>query len=103
MAAKMAKTGYTHYLQQRLVDLKASESDVMVCYDGTVHNSLGDLIQFIQPEGEDRTNSAFVERQKIDTFGMSDEEFKLEPPACTIGGIGDDDCSLALRISAVSL
>jgi DNA-directed RNA polymerase beta' subunit len=47
MAAKMAKTGYTHYLQQRLVDLKASESDVMVCYDGTVHNSLGDLIQFI--------------------------------------------------------
>jgi DNA-directed RNA polymerase beta' subunit len=47
MAAKTAETGYTHYLQRRLVDLKASESDVMVCYDGTVRNSLGDLIQFI--------------------------------------------------------
>ena len=37
------KTAETGYIQCRLV--KALE-DVMVCYDGTVSNSLGDLIQF---------------------------------------------------------
>ncbi|KAE9388837.1 beta and beta-prime subunits of DNA dependent RNA-polymerase [Gymnopus androsaceus JB14] len=43
------KTAETGYIQWRLV--KALE-DVMVCYDGTVQNSLGDLIQFIFGEDE---------------------------------------------------
>ncbi|KAJ7789277.1 beta and beta-prime subunits of DNA dependent RNA-polymerase [Mycena olivaceomarginata] len=35
--------------------------DVMVCYDGTVRNSRGDIIQF---------------RQTVNTFALNDEEFK---------------------------
>ncbi|KAG6369104.1 hypothetical protein JVT61DRAFT_1495 [Boletus reticuloceps] len=41
------KTAETDYIQHRLI--KALE-DVMVCYDGTMRNSLGDLIQFIYGE-----------------------------------------------------
>ncbi|KIJ10873.1 hypothetical protein PAXINDRAFT_101865 [Paxillus involutus ATCC 200175] len=43
-------------------------------HNGTVRNSLGDLIQFIY--GEDGIDGAFIERQRIDTFGLSDKEFK---------------------------
>jgi DNA-directed RNA polymerase II subunit RPB1 len=46
----------------------------MVCYDGTVRNSLGDLIQFIY--GEDGMDGAFIEKQTIETFGLSDKEFE---------------------------
>ena len=66
------KTAETGYIQRRLV--KALE-DVMVCYDGTVHNSLRDLIRFIY-YSEDGMDGAFIEQQKIDTFGMSDKEFE---------------------------
>jgi hypothetical protein len=42
----------------------------MVCYDGTVRNSLGNLIIY----GEGRTDGAFIESQYIETFG--DKEFE---------------------------
>ena len=96
------KTAETGYIQRRLV--KALE-DVMVCYDGTVRNSLGDLIQFIY--GEDGMDGAFIERQTIETFGLSDKEFEhnyrvdVTDPA---GGFmpnvlqaGIDDSSLELQ------
>jgi DNA-directed RNA polymerase II subunit RPB1 len=65
------KTAETGYIQRRLV--KALE-DVMVHYDGTVRNSLGDLIQFVY--GEDGMDGAFIERQNIETFSLSDKEFE---------------------------
>jgi hypothetical protein len=40
----------------------------MVHCDGTVCNSLGDLIQFVY--GEDGMDEAFIECQKIETFGL---------------------------------
>ncbi|KAG9310372.1 DNA-directed RNA polymerase II, subunit 1 [Chiua virens] len=97
------KTAETGYIQRRLV--KALE-DVMVCYDGTVRNSLGDLIQFIY--GEDGMDGAFIERQKIDTFGMSDREFEhnyrvdvTDKEGGFLPGvlqIGIDDSSLELQV-----
>lgn len=65
------KTAETGYIQRRLV--KALE-DVMVCYDGTVRNSLGDLIQFIY--GEDGMDGAFIEKQNIDTFSLNNNQFE---------------------------
>ncbi|KAI5120862.1 hypothetical protein M0805_008235 [Coniferiporia weirii] len=65
------KTAETGYIQRRLV--KALE-DVAVCYDGTVRNSLGDLIQFVY--GEDGMDGAFIERQTIKTFGLNNREFE---------------------------
>ena len=65
------KTAETGYIQRRLV--KALE-DVMVCYDGTVRNSLGDLIQFVY--GEDGMDGAYIEKQTIETFGLSNEDFQ---------------------------
>ena len=96
------KTAETGYIQRRLV--KALE-DVMVCYDGTVRNSLGDLIQFVY--GEDGMDGAFIEKQTIETFGLSNKEFEhnyrvdVTDPA---GGFmtnvlqaGIDDSSLELQ------
>jgi DNA-directed RNA polymerase II subunit RPB1 len=65
------KTAETGYIQRRLV--KALE-DVMVCYDGTVRNSLGDLIQFVY--GDDGMDGAFIEKQRYETFLISDSEFE---------------------------
>ena len=65
------KTAETGYIQRRLV--KALE-DVMVCYDGTVRNSLGDIIQFTY--GEDGMDGAFIERQSITTFHLSNAAFE---------------------------
>jgi len=65
------KTAETGYIQRHLV--KALE-DVMVCYDGTVRNSLGDLIQLVY--GEDCMDGAFIEKQTIETFALNDREFE---------------------------
>ncbi|EGO19737.1 DNA-directed RNA polymerase II, subunit 1 [Serpula lacrymans var. lacrymans S7.9] len=96
------KTAETGYIQRRLV--KALE-DVMVCYDGTVRNSLGDLVQFVY--GEDGMDGAFIERQKIDTFALSDKEFEhnyrvdvTDPAGGFLPGVlqvGLDDSSLELQ------
>ncbi|KAG8968061.1 DNA-directed RNA polymerase II subunit rpb1 [Tulasnella sp. 419] len=64
------KTAETGYIQRRLV--KALE-DVMVCYDGTVRNSLGDILQFVY--GEDGMDGAFIEKQRLDTYFMGDGTF----------------------------
>ena len=55
------KTAETGYIQRRLV--KAME-DVMVRYDTTVRNSLGEIIQFLY--GEDGMAAEFIE-----TFNFS--------------------------------
>ena len=64
------KTAETGYIQRRLV--KAME-DVMAKYDGTVRNSLGDIVQFIY--GEDGLDGAHIEQQKLDIIVCSDEQF----------------------------
>ncbi|ANB15624.1 DNA-directed RNA polymerase II core subunit RPO21 [Sugiyamaella lignohabitans] len=65
------KTAETGYIQRRLV--KALE-DIMVQYDGTTRNSLGDVIQFIY--GEDGLDGTQVEKQTIDTIPGADEAFE---------------------------
>ncbi|OAX40478.1 beta and beta-prime subunits of DNA dependent RNA-polymerase [Rhizopogon vinicolor AM-OR11-026] len=97
------KTAETGYIQRRLV--KALE-DVMVHYDGTVRNSLGDLVQFVY--GEDGMDGAFIERQKIDTFGLDNEAFEHNYRVDVTDGkngflpntlqIGVDDSSLELQM-----
>ena len=65
------KTAETGYIQRRLV--KALE-DVMVKYDGTVRNSLGDIVQFIY--GEDGLDGAHIEQQTVDMIVSSDKQFE---------------------------
>ncbi|KAI0271722.1 RNA polymerase II large subunit [Gloeopeniophorella convolvens] len=96
------KTAETGYIQRRLV--KALE-DVMVHYDGTVRNSLGDVLQFVY--GEDGMDGAYIERQRIDTFPISDSEFErtfrvdvTDPHGGFLPGVlqvGIDDSSLELQ------
>ena len=64
------KTAETGYLQRRLV--KALE-DVTATYDGTVRNSLGDIVQFVY--GEDGLDGVCIEDQRVDILICSDEEF----------------------------
>jgi len=97
------KTAETGYIQRRLV--KALE-DVVVCYDGTVRNSLGDLIQFVY--GEDGMDGAFIERQNIDTFSLNNKKFEhdyrvdvTDPVGGFLPGVlqvGLDDSSLELQV-----
>ncbi|KAI8344064.1 hypothetical protein BC941DRAFT_407662, partial [Chlamydoabsidia padenii] len=65
------KTAETGYIQRRLV--KALE-DVMVKYDGTVRNSLGDIIEFCY--GEDGMDGCSVEKQKLVSLRASDKQFE---------------------------
>ena len=46
----------------------------MVCYNRTVQNSLGDLVQWIY--GKDGMGSTYIEKQTIETFGSNDCEFE---------------------------
>ncbi|CAH0392429.1 unnamed protein product [Bemisia tabaci] len=72
------KTAETGYIQRRLI--KAMES-VMVNYDGTVRNSVGQLIQLRY--GEDGLCGEAVEFQKIATVDLShkafEDGFKFDP------------------------
>ncbi|KAF2182521.1 beta and beta-prime subunits of DNA dependent RNA-polymerase [Zopfia rhizophila CBS 207.26] len=65
------KTAETGYIQRRLV--KALE-DVMVKYDGTVRNSLGDIVEFVY--GEDGLDGAHIEKQKVDVITCSTAKFE---------------------------
>ncbi|KAL9118312.1 MAG: hypothetical protein Q9187_005144, partial [Circinaria calcarea] len=65
------KTAETGYIQRRLV--KAME-DVMAKYDGTVRNSLGDIVQFVY--GEDGLDGAHIEPQRLDIIICSDAQFE---------------------------
>lgn len=64
------KTAETGYIQRRLV--KALE-DVTAKYDGTVRNSLNDVIQFVY--GEDGLDGMHIEKQKVDFLEISHEKF----------------------------
>lgn len=64
------KTAETGYIQRRLV--KALE-DVSARYDGTVRNSLGDIIQFIY--GEDGLDAMHIEKQGMDHWSTSTSDF----------------------------
>lgn len=65
------KTAETGYIQRRLV--KALE-DVSARYDGTVRNSLGDVIQFVY--GEDGLDGIHIERQAVDHLAVSNPQFE---------------------------
>jgi DNA-directed RNA polymerase II subunit RPB1 len=65
------KTAETGYIQRRLV--KALE-DVSAKYDGTVRNSLGDVIQFLY--GEDGLDGMQIENQRVDHLNLSDSAFE---------------------------
>ncbi|KAI1436879.1 DNA-directed RNA polymerase II subunit RPB1 [Xylaria sp. CBS 124048] len=65
------KTAETGYIQRRLV--KALE-DVSARYDGTVRNSLGDIIQFIY--GEDGLDAMHIEKQGMDHWIIRDADFR---------------------------
>ncbi|KAL3846076.1 hypothetical protein ACJIZ3_003479 [Penstemon smallii] len=64
------KTSETGYIQRRLV--KAME-DIMVRYDGTVRNSLGDVIQFLY--GEDGMDSVWIESQPLESLKLKKSDF----------------------------
>ncbi|CAM6103694.1 unnamed protein product [Calypogeia fissa] len=66
----VVKTSKIGYIQRRLV--KAME-DATCKYDGTVRNSLGDVIQFLY--GEDGMDSVWIERQKVDSLNMRKKDF----------------------------
>lgn len=65
------KTAETGYIQRRLV--KALE-DCSARYDGTVRNSLGDIIQFLY--GEDGLDAMCIEEQKLGILAMSDKAYE---------------------------
>ncbi|EMR71753.1 putative rna polymerase ii largest subunit protein [Eutypa lata UCREL1] len=65
------KTAETGYIQRRLV--KALE-DVSAKYDGTVRNSLGDIIQFLY--GEDGLDGQIIEKQVMDQWTIRDADFE---------------------------
>lgn len=64
------KTSETGYIQRRLV--KAME-DVMIKYDGTVRNSLGDVIQFVY--GEDGLDGAHLEFNNQPILSINNDKF----------------------------
>ncbi|KAH6900232.1 hypothetical protein B0T10DRAFT_20310 [Thelonectria olida] len=65
------KTAETGYIQRRLV--KALE-DLSARYDGTVRNSLGDIVQFLY--GEDGLDAMIIEKQRLGTLNMTDDAFE---------------------------
>ncbi|KAM7206744.1 hypothetical protein V8F33_000387 [Rhypophila sp. PSN 637] len=65
------KTAETGYIQRRLV--KALE-DSEARYDGTVRNSLGDIIQFVY--GEDGMDGTIIENNKLDFMNLSDKKME---------------------------
>ncbi|GMR32516.1 hypothetical protein PMAYCL1PPCAC_02711 [Pristionchus mayeri] len=71
------KTAETGYIQRRLI--KAMES-VMVCYDGTVRNSLQQMIQLRY--GEDGLDGMWVENQSMPSMkpnnGLFEANFRLD-------------------------
>ncbi|KXT17255.1 hypothetical protein AC579_5803 [Pseudocercospora musae] len=65
------KTAETGYIQRRLV--KALE-EIMIKYDGTVRNSLGDILQFTY--GEDGLDATYIEAQDLEIITSSHEAFE---------------------------
>lgn len=72
------KTAETGYIQRRLI--KAME-DINVRYDGTVRNSVNQIVEFLY--GEDGMDATFLEDQVLRTIKLTNEklrdEFYLDP------------------------
>ncbi|KAM3306061.1 hypothetical protein P3S67_012931 [Capsicum chacoense] len=66
----VVKNSETRYIQRMLVK---SMEDIMVKYDGTVRNSLGDVIQFLY--GEDGMESVWIETRKLDSLKTKKSTF----------------------------
>lgn len=67
------KTAETGYIQRRLVK---SMEDLIVKYDGTVRNSLGDIVQFVY--GEDGMDGSHAENQSLDFLKLSHDVFEKQ-------------------------
>ncbi|QDZ21005.1 DNA-directed RNA polymerase II [Chloropicon primus] len=65
------KTASTGYIQRRLI--KAME-DIMLRYDGTIRNSMGDVIQFLY--GEDGMDGTAIEGQKLKHLKFKPKRFQ---------------------------
>ena len=66
------KTSSTGYIQRRLI--KAME-DLMIQYDRTVRNSVGDVIQFLY--GEDGMDGILIEGQSMDHLRLTPAKFSV--------------------------
>ncbi|OWZ41000.1 DNA-directed RNA polymerase II subunit RPB1 [Cryptococcus neoformans c8] len=77
------KTAETGYIQRRLV--KAME-DLKVAYDGTVRNSVNEVVQFLY--GEDGMDGAAMEKQSLDIIRLSDRAFERRYKIDVLGGSG---------------
>lgn len=77
------KTAETGYIQRRLV--KAME-DLKVAYDGTVRNSVNEVVQFLY--GEDGMDGAAMEKQSLDIIRLSDQAFERRYKIDVLGGSG---------------
>ena len=63
------KTASTGYIQRRFI--KTME-DMVVKYDGTVRNSMNEVVQFVY--GGDSLNTIFIEKANIESINMSKDE-----------------------------
>jgi DNA-directed RNA polymerase II subunit RPB1 len=79
------KTAETRYIQCRLV--KAME-DIMACYDGTVRNSLGDIVQFSY--GKDGMDGVFIERQSVELYQLPHCTFNCKDRIDALSLLFDD-------------
>ncbi|KIR29043.1 DNA-directed RNA polymerase II subunit RPB1 [Cryptococcus deuterogattii LA55] len=77
------KTAETGYIQRRLV--KAME-DLKVAYDGTVRNSVNEVVQFLY--GEDGMDGAAMEKQSLDIIRLSDRAFERRYKIDVLGANG---------------
>ncbi|PHU19671.1 hypothetical protein BC332_10822 [Capsicum chinense] len=67
----VVKNSETGYIQRILVK---SMEDIMVKYDGTVRNSLGEVIHFLY--GEDGMGSVWIETRKLDSLKTKKSTFE---------------------------
>ena len=91
MNTKLYLVHYTGYIQRRLI--KSMESHC-VMYDGTVRNSLNEIIQFVY--GGDGLDPIGLETQYINFAGLSreafEEKFKFDLTQAAFGhGIMDQE------------
>lgn len=63
------KTSQTGYIQRRLIK---SLEDLLVCYDMTVRNGMGKIVEYRY--GDDSIDAAKVEGQRIDLVNMTPDE-----------------------------
>ena len=96
------KTATSGYIQRRFI--KAME-DLMIAYDGTVRNALGEVVQFLY--GEDGMDPTQIERQRMSQAGMRHDRFRQEvewpldnPAWCDHQDLLDPQALLELRNDA---